>query len=439
MSNRKFDSVYTVEQWQQLEATVFDDAGDALQRVRDYARANRRPPIAFLVACALYAITATPGRVQLDAGVGPGAPNMFVVLMARPGGGKDQLINAASDAVRVFAADDQLGVPMRPKTHTVGSGEGVLTSLQPEQDGQPGPSVLFTVTEVGLMGALAERQGSTLRPHLLNIYSGGALALNNRKEKLWVEPNSYRAGMVLGAQPDKAGFIVSGQDDGFKHRFVFVEVLDPLRDTGRDYQPVDLHPVVVPSSVMNGTPMGVAPSVRQRVLRERDETLMYGPPVDGGGHRMFTTLKLAMGLALLRSGERIEEEDYQRAEALMVFSDAIARGCEAHLERQQVEEAATRLERKDAAEEAMLERAKPRARARVLEAVQQADGAPVPSSPIRQGLRGDKRPAFDAVLGELAALDAVHQIEEEGTKRPMLIRGAAFDAALEKYGESYPS
>lgn len=364
---------------------------------------------------------------------------MFVVLMARPGGGKDQLINAASDAVRVFAADDQLGVPMSPKTHTVGSGEGVLTSLMPEQDGQPGPSVLFTVTEVGLMGALAERQGSTLRPHLLNIYSGGALALNNRKEKLWVEPNSYRAGMVLGAQPDKAGFIVSGQDDGFKHRFVFVEVLDPLRDTGREYPPVKLRPVMVPSSVMNGTPMGAAPSVRQRVLRERDETLMYGPPVDGGGHRMFTTLKLAMGLALLRSGEQIEEEDYQRAAALMDFSDAIARGCEAHLERQQVEEAATRLERKDAAAEAMLERAKPRARTRILEAVQQADGAPVPSSPVRQGLRGDKRPAFDAVLGELAALDAVHQIEEEGTKRPMLIRGAAFDAALEKYGESYPS
>ena len=35
MTNRKFDSVYTVAQWEQLEHEVFDGAGDALQRVRD--------------------------------------------------------------------------------------------------------------------------------------------------------------------------------------------------------------------------------------------------------------------------------------------------------------------------------------------------------------------------------------------------------------------
>lgn len=436
MITRKFDSVYTVEQWRQLEHDVFDGAGDALQRVRDYARANNRPPIAFLVACALYALTATPGQVRFDAGLGPGAPNLFVVLMGRPGGGKDKLIEAASDAVVVLEAGNDLGLEMWPQSHGIGSGEGLLTSLQPEVEGQAGPSVLFTVTEVGLMGALSERQGSTLRPHLLNIYSGGELTLNNRKDKLRVERGSYRAGLVLGAQPDKTGFIISGHDDGFKHRFVFVEVFDPLREPGKEYPPVELHPVMVPSSVMGGTPMGVAPSIRQRVLRNNEETLMYGPPLDGGGHRMFTTLKLAMGLTLLRSGERIEEEDYRRAEALMEFSAAIARNCEKHLEGKQVEEAALRLERKDAAELQVQQRAKVRARALIMDAVAEANGEPVPSSPVRQKLRGNQRGAFDAVLEELALLDAVHQVEKEGTPRAWLIRGEAFEAAHVKHGVS---
>lgn len=433
MTNRKFDSVYTVAQWEQLEHEVFDGAGDALQRVRDYARANNRPPIAFLVACALYALTATPGRVRFDAGLGPGAPNLFVVLMGRPGGGKDKLIEAASDAVTVLQAGDDLGLQLRPQSHGIGSGEGLLTSLQPEGEGQAGPSILFTVTEVGLMGALSERQGSTLRPHLLNIYSGGELTLNNRKDKLRVERGNYRAGLVLGAQPDKTGFIISGQDDGFKHRFVFVEVFDPLRKPGEEYPPVNLHPVMVPSSVLDGTPMGVAPAIREKVLRNNEETLMYGPPLDGGGHRMFTTLKLAMGLTLLRSGDRIEEGDYRRAEVLMGFSAAIARGCEAHLEGQQVEEAALRLERKDAAEEAVQARAKVKARPLILKAVADADGQAVPSSPLRQRMRGNQRGAFDAVLDEFMAADVVHQVEEEGTKRPMLIRGGDFDAAMDKY------
>ena len=124
MINRKFDSVYSVEQWRQLEAALFDDAGDALQRVRDYARANHRPPVAFLVACALYALTATPGHVRFDAGLGPGAPNLFVVLMGRPGGGKDKLIEAASDAVTVLQDGNDLGLPLRPQSHGIGSGNG---------------------------------------------------------------------------------------------------------------------------------------------------------------------------------------------------------------------------------------------------------------------------------------------------------------------------
>ena len=117
----------------------------------------------------------------------------------------------------------------------------------------------------------------------------------------------------------------------------------------------------------------------------------------------------------------------------MGFSAAIARGCEAHLEGQQVEEAALRLERKDAAEEAVQARAKVKARPLILKAVADADGQAVPSSPLRQRMRGNQRGAFDAVLDEFMAADVVHQVEEEGTKRPMLIRGGAFDAAMDKY------
>ena len=78
-------SAYSVEQWRKLERKVFDNGSAALTAVRDYARHNNLPPVPFLVACAQYAIAATPSSVMLDAGLGPGTANLFGWLMGARG------------------------------------------------------------------------------------------------------------------------------------------------------------------------------------------------------------------------------------------------------------------------------------------------------------------------------------------------------------------
>lgn len=341
-------SAYSEEQWQQLEQLVFNTDSAALAAVRDYARHNSLPPVPFLVACAQYAIAATPGNVMLDAGLGPGTANLFVCLMDSPGMGKDRLMKYVRRGMKVSCN----GRPLEPVPASVSSGEGVITSMIEHdennnpivEDGaaMPGAPVLFGISEVGLLGNLMKRQGNTLRQNLLSVYSGNPLGINNRKDKVQLPEDSYRGCMWVGAQPDTAGILLEGGDDGLRHRFVFVELEDPLLDVDYDYPEAQLMPVDIPKQLMEGKPFTFPRKVQQYSRDMQKRKLKHGAAVAPVGHADFTTAKLAMGIALLRSQSSASQHDYDSAKAIMEYSAAVIARCEQHGSTKRIEQKAER-------------------------------------------------------------------------------------------------
>lgn len=420
-------SVYpTKNQWRQLEQSVFGGAGAALERVRDYARANYLPPIALLEAAALYTLACTPGSVTLDAGLGPFSPNMFLCLMGAPGMGKDRLMRCARRAVMVYGGGKQL----TPKDAGIGSGEGMLKALEATEEEPVAQPVLIGVSEVGLFRQLAGRQGSTLRPHLLNMYSGNALTTNNKADNTFIPADTYRACMWVGAQPDTVGYLLEGDDDGLRHRFIFTELVDPARTPGGEYPQAQPLRVEVPESMLNGEPMQFAPEITHSVRGGQEQKLIFGPAPGSSGHGMQTVLKLAAGIALLRSSNYVTEDDYARAKALMAYSSDVVAAAEVHLFGKRVEADAERMERRDAAEEQRQVAKVAKARRDVLEALRAEDG-PVAESPLRNRARR-YREEFDTAKRELVLAGAVvvEQTEEGQRVRNWLRRGPNFDAVV---------
>lgn len=341
-------SAYSVEQWRELEQQVFDNGSAALTAVRDYARHNNLPPVPFLVACAQYAIAATPSSVMLDAGLGPGTANMFVCLMDAPGMGKDRLMKYVRRAMQVSCN----GKPLEPVPASVSSGEGVITSMIEHdekgspivEDGaaMPGKPVLFGVSEVGLLGNLMKRQGNTLRQNLLSVYSGNPLGINNRQDKMYLAQDSYRGCLWVGAQPDTAGILLEGGDDGLRHRFVFVELEDPLLDIDREYPEAQLLPVEIPKQLVDGKPFTFPDEVCLYSRMMLKQKLKHGAAVAPVGHADFTTAKLAMGIAFLRSQSSASQHDYDSAKAIMGYSAAVIARCERHQSDKRIEQKAER-------------------------------------------------------------------------------------------------
>lgn len=410
-------SAYSEKQWRQLEQLVFNGDSAALTAVRDYARHNNLPPVPFLVACAQYAIAATPSSVVLDAGLGPGTANMFVCLMDAPGMGKDRLMKYVRRAMQVSCN----GKPLEPAPASVSSGEGVITSMIEHdekgnpivEDGaaMPGAPVLFGVSEVGLLGSLMKRQGNTLRQNLLSVYSGNPLGINNRNDKMYLAQDSYRGCLWVGAQPDTAGILLEGGDDGLRHRFVFVELEDPLLDIDHDYPEAQLLPVEIPKQLVDGKSFTFPREVCLYSRMMLKQKLKHGASVAPVGHADFTTAKLAMGIALLRSQSSANQHDYDSAKAIMEYSAAVIARCEQHQSTKRIEDrAARRGEDEQAAELAAEQRMKRQEEKRqrligkIVAWVDVEDGcSPEPETwqQFRQTLNSRDRPGADSVCGQL--------------------------------------
>lgn len=410
-------SAYSLQQWQELEDKVFNTDSAALAAIRDYARYNNLPPVSFLVGCALYAIAATPGKVMLDAGLGTGTANLFVCLMDAPGMGKDRLMKYVRRAMHVSCQ----GKTLEPTAASISSGEGVITSMIEHDDNGnplvedgtaiPGAPVLFSVAEVGLLGSLMKRQGNTLRQNLLSVYSGNPLGINNRRDKIQLPEDSYRGCLSVGAQPDTANILLEGGDDGLRHRFVFVELVDPLVDVDRTYPKAELLPVDIPARLMEGEPFSFPRKVQQYSRDMQKQKLKHGAAVAPIGHADFTTAKLAMGIALLRSQASASQHDYDSAKAIMDYSAAVIARCEQHGSDRRIEDrAARRGEDEQAAELAAERRMKRKEEKRnrltqkIVEWVDVEDGCrPEPETwqQFRQTLNSRDRPDADSILGQM--------------------------------------
>lgn len=413
------------EYWKKLYQEVFGGGGEALARVFAYARARKLAPIPLLLTVLQRVCTSLPPGATFEAGLGPGSMNLFTVLVGESGIGKDTHINAASEAAIVRVGDG--AATRNPVELGIGSGEGIVTALEPGEDGSK--PVLFMETEASNLAALFKRKGSTLRPTLLKMYSGGALGATNKNDTTTVPRLSYTAGLVLGCQPDKAGVLLGGEDDGFKHRFVWTEMIDPLiKEDGLqaalfgsaapdEPRPVD---VFLPDDVMHGKPLRVAREIEEVVVAEQENKRAYGVSSEGQGHSTQTRIKLSCALALLRGRMTASMDDWRRAGVLMSYSRAVYGRSQQHLDSQEVDR---RVKERRAEEETRAQLEATRRRdiwGRLREQVEHDQA--VERRRFRNNLAPNRRPVFEQLLDDL--IDArVLKILDDQSGPVLIIKG----------------
>ncbi|OFN35346.1 hypothetical protein HMPREF2565_01330 [Corynebacterium sp. HMSC072A04] len=417
--------------WERLEHDLFDGAGDAVQKVREHARANGAPPVAFLLAVVQYVLACMPGNVGFDAGMGRGSMNLFIVLLGKPGAGKDRLMRLVRNSVHVFDAD----TPLKPVSIHLGSGEGVTEALQPPEGLSTARPVLFEASEVGTLHTRLTRQGSTLRGTLLDIYSGNSLGVTNKGQVVVIEEGSYTAGLWVAAQPDKAHLLLDGEDDGFRHRFVWTELLDPGKLPERPENTTRLKSVLAPQQVISGTPVSFPEKVKQYVWQQSHLLAAYGVSGSNTGHRTQTRCKVAAGLALLRSSASVSMDDWRRAGVLMDYSDKVQAFAASYSKDKEIQQEVDRLERKELAQEekrARDERKFEKFQLRALDLVDAVDDGAPPANwtQFLQTLASRDRPLMKRAAAVLDEMEAV-RFSQTDTGAQLVERGPSFHLVLE--------
>ncbi|WP_433730156.1 hypothetical protein ACQP0C_02520 [Nocardia sp. CA-129566] len=322
------------------QAVRFWQARESLCRIEQFARARRAGPWGTLGVVLLRGVATVPPTVWLPPSVGGRVSlNLFAALVGESGAGKGACEAAARDAVAFFY--DRTGhIPVEVPSFPIGSGEGIARTFRPAGWEEDKPNkldrALFCVPEIDTLSALMGRAGATLEGEVRKLYSGEAIGFNNAHQltRSVVAEHSYRACLVAGVQPLRAGALLSGADGGTPQRFLWFPVTDPdAPDTAPD-EPECLRvhlPQWAPGPLT--IPDAAAHTIDQaRVARLRGET---GGAAELDGHALLTRLKVAAALMVLEGRTVVSIEDWELAAAVLAVSDA----CRGRVQRATIEQA----------------------------------------------------------------------------------------------------
>jgi hypothetical protein len=302
----------------------FWSARKVLTHVRDFARARRASPWATLGAVLVRTVVVTPPSIVLPPLVGADASlNLFVGTVAPSGGGKGAAVAVAREAVDVGRYVEEAGI---------GSGEGLahLFARRVKPKGQEpyveriAYEVLLHAAEVDTLAALHGRQASTLFPELRKAWMGEALGFSyaDADKRLPVAEHSYRLGLLVGIQPERAAVLLGDADAGTPQRVLWMPAIDP---EAPEVPPLEPDPWVLPSSLRESTTadrtvLPVCAAARQEVDLARLGRLRgNGQGLDA--HALLARLKVAAALALLEGGAEVSDEDWQLAGVVLRVSN----------------------------------------------------------------------------------------------------------------------
>ena len=215
-------------------APSFWAARPELERLHDYALAHRVSPWAVLGCVLARVVAATPPSIVLPALIGAEASlNLFLALVGPPGSGK-----GAAESTGARFVDFGGVTPF--DEHRPGSGQGLAHAYGHTEKPKGQPAVLmrhavaalFSLEEADTLRGLFGQQGSTLMPELR------ALAMGERLGHLYVDPekrveivaHSYRACLIVGVQPERAGVLLDDTAGGTPQRFVWLPTTYPHPD-----------------------------------------------------------------------------------------------------------------------------------------------------------------------------------------------------------------
>ncbi|AWK74269.1 hypothetical protein CBI38_24655 [Rhodococcus oxybenzonivorans] len=324
----------------------FWDAKPALAHVRDFARSRMASPWATLGVTLARVIATIEPSVVLPPIVGGEAPlNFYMATVSRSGGGKGAAMKASQAA---FPFVDEKGAQLfdqRPP----GSGEGFVKSFARYRSGEKGEEgriehtrtrVCFDCSEISILTALTGRQNATLGGILLQAAMGEVAGFSNSDEtrSVWLQPHTYRATLVVGAQELMCGPLFDQAGSGLPQRFLYMPGADEAMP---DITPSDPGPYewTVPPDIestfdalnrADGSTPTFAPTNAVTVCKRaedlirqhrRDQNRGIGDPLDG--HALLLREKVAFGLAVLcgESDMAITDEYWDLAGEVMSVSN----------------------------------------------------------------------------------------------------------------------
>lgn len=338
------------------ELTQFWQARGVLSHIHDAAKARMVGPWALLGVTLVRAVCAVEPYMKLPAIIGAaGSLNLFCGLVGKPGAGKSAVMSAARDVISFGREIEEL---------PIGTGEGAAAAYVQwirDDEGELKLQMfrwraLFTASEIGMLGAIGSRSGSTLLPVLRAGWSGETLGNQNAEQarRRIVNAHSYRMGLVAGIQPALAGPLLDDVNAGTPQRFLWMPAhdMEPETDLAQPGQwQVDLPQEWRGVFGMTEVPdFEICTRVRNEIKQDRVASLR-GEVEAGAAHVMQARLKAAAGLALLSGRAEVTDEDWDLAHVLLRMSGAQQEHCRSVIsaEADKANEAAGRREAKRAA------------------------------------------------------------------------------------------
>lgn len=222
---------------------AFWNSRTSLCEIKDYAVSRLVSPIAVLAVTIARIMVAAPPHMVLPPFVGAdyGSLNFGVVILGKPGSGKD----AAFGAARKLVPD----IRDAPVT-SVASGQAISALFgQRVQEGNrfklecKSPRAMIRYSEASNFKALSSAKESNLQAEVLSLFSGQQIGdyTKNKELAVTIPEHGYRAVVVISAQPSMMGMFEAGVGVGFQQRFLYVSAYDDrlsVRPIGEE--PVEL-------------------------------------------------------------------------------------------------------------------------------------------------------------------------------------------------------
>lgn len=293
---------------------------DILQHIQEFAYARMISPWTLLGVSLLRMLACIPPHVVLPPLIGGyGSLNLFVALVGPSGVGKGASESAAHDCI-----DYNTDIYTAP----VGSGEGIAHQYaHRDRNGivRDRDSVLFEISEVDTLTALGNRQGSTLLSQLRSAFSGERLGFGyaDATRRIPIERHTYRLGMTIGIQPEKAAQVIYDSDGGTPQRLIWLPATDPDINP----EPAAAPPqwvIAMQGSWFPGYDMFhvlTVPENASRMIRENHAARARGAGEALDGHALFARLKVAQALTLLDQRRVMTEDDWGLSGTVMRVSD----------------------------------------------------------------------------------------------------------------------
>lgn len=355
MSKDEEERLERLQAEEEHEDETFWDRRDELRHVKDFARARYANPWATLGAVLVRVVCQIPPTVVIPPIVaGEAALNLYLVMEGPSGAGK-QSAEAVAEEAFVYGAHQV--------TETIGSGEGipkayrkpvkVTQDSEAPSDGWIERSILWRSSEIDNLAAQKNRAGATVMNVLRDAWNGDKLgfAYADAGKKVDVPARSYRAGVIVGAQPDRVEAILGREEaaGGTPQRFLWMPAqdrslpaLDALSPEEQDAilkaeAPTPRHWVKPEfnfgfTNARSGNRHVVVPWEVSRVIRMEAIKRNRGEAEALDGHALLNRLKVACALAFLAGRPDVEVEDWELAGAVMAKSDATRAGLVAGLE-----------------------------------------------------------------------------------------------------------